>query len=394
MNSLNDKLIEELKTIEYNNIIPLVEKKTAPSFEELKILYNDNKIKIKTISKLYGWTNSNKISQLINDYNFEKWHLDFEFKPKSHGEFIEELKEKSVSELAREYNVDRGKISKYIKKHNLTIGYHIELSKISNDDLIKELENDFIFNIANKYSVCPYELKRKLKVDNIDIFDINLNESVIKTKLIEFVNNNPTYEGKTITHEKRLYKYVLSETKDHYLKTDKVTERVYRIVNGYKHDQIDKCVHCSDDLKFYTTKLGYGNSDNKICEKCICGYLGIGASKSSQELFKKVYDSCNFLNEDNTFYANLNYEFKINIDYENGLIFTNTNKKFYRVDFKYNNKIIEFDGEFWHNDESKETSKDLYLESMGYDIIHIKHSEFIKNPQKEINKCIEFLKRE
>ena len=54
MNSLNDKLIEELKTIEYNNIIPLVEKKTAPSFEELKILYNDNKIKtpIKKDNKL------------------------------------------------------------------------------------------------------------------------------------------------------------------------------------------------------------------------------------------------------------------------------------------------------------------------------------------------------
>src|SRR5574344_1795875 len=194
MNRLKDKLIEKLKTIDYKDIIPIVEKKSPPSFDELKILYNDNKIKIKTISKLYGWSNSNKISQLVDQYGFEKWHLDFEFKPESHERFITELKSSSVSEIARKYNVNRDRVAKYIKKHNLTIGYYNSLSKVTSEDLIRELENDFIFNIANKYSVSPYELKRKLTVDNIDIFDIKLNESVIKNKLIEFVDTNPTYE--------------------------------------------------------------------------------------------------------------------------------------------------------------------------------------------------------
>ena len=179
--------------------------------------------------------------------------------------------------------------------------------------MIKELETDFIFNVASKYGVTPYELKRKLKVDNIDIFDIKLNESVIKNKLIEFVDTNPTYEGKTITHEKRLYNYVLKETKDHFLESDKVTERVYRIVNDYKHDQIDKCVHCSDNLKFYTTKLGYGNSNNRICIYCLPNYMSCGVSKVSQELFEQVFNELDFLDETNTKFSNLNGEFTLHI---------------------------------------------------------------------------------
>lgn len=391
---ITDEFIIEFINTNYEDIKPLKDKKFTPTYNELKILYNDNKCKIKNISKLYGWTNSNKISQLIDEYGFEKWHLDFEFKPNSHEIFINDLKTTSISEMARKYNVDRSKISKYIKKNNIKINYFNDLSSLECNDLIKMLSQDFIFNIAKIYNVSPYELKRKLKTQNIDIFDIELDKDIIVEKLIEFVNNNPTYEGKTITHEKRLYNYVMNKTKEHILDSDKITERVYRIVNNYSHDQVDKCVHCQNKLKFYTTVLGYGNSDNKICEKCICGYLGIGASKSSQELFESVYNHCDFLNSNNTHYANLNYEFKVDIDYEKGLIFTDTNKKFYRVDFLYNDKIIEFDGEYWHSDDSKETSKDLYLESVGYTVLHIKHSEYIYDKQKEINKCIEFLKRE
>ena len=389
---ITQEFINEFKTKKYDEIVSLKEKKFDPTKEELKLLYSVNKIKIKHISKLYGWSNSNKISQLIDKYGFDKWHLDHDFKPKSKELFIEELKVKSVSELAREYNVDRSKISKYIKKNNLSIEYFNPISSLSHSDLIKELETDFIFNVASKYGVTPYELKRKLKVDNIDIFDIKLNESVIKNKLIEFVDTNPTYEGKTITHEKRLYNYVLKETKDHFLESDKVTERVYRIVNDYKHDQIDKCVHCSDNLKFYTTKLGYGNSNNGICIYCLPNYMSCGVSKVSQELFEQVFNELDFLDETNTKFSNLNGEFTLHIPDE--LKNEYTNKFYYNLDFKYKNKIIEFDGIYWHDNDDYENAKDDVLKIMEYDILHIKENDYYNNPQKEINKCIEFLKRE
>lgn len=389
---ITDEFIIEFINTNYEDIKPLKDKKFSPTYNELKILYNDNKCKIKNISKLYGWTNSNKISQLIDEYGFEKWHLDFEFKPNSHEIFINDLKTTSISEMARKYNVDRSKISKYIKKNNIKINYFNDLSSLECNDLIKMLSQDFIFNIAKIYNVSPYELKRKLKTQNIDIFDIELDKDIILEKLIEFVNNNPTYEGKTITHEKRLYNYVMNKTKEHILDSDKITERVYRIVNNYSHDQVDKCMFCKDGLKFYTTVLGYGNSNNNLCKKCLPNYMSCGVSKVSQELFNTIYNSCDFLNINNTKYSELNGEKTLSIpdDLKNSY----TNKHYYNIDFLHNNKIIEFDGTYWHNDSNYENAKDDVFRELGFEVLHIDESDYYNDKQKEINKCIEFLKRE
>lgn len=85
--------------------------------------------------------------------------------------------------------------------------------------------------------------------------------------------------------------------------------------------------------------------------------------------------------------------------------------KRFRYDFKYNNKIIEFNGDYWHcnpktyspeyfNSQLKMTAKEKWqidklkefvAISEGYSILVIWESEYKENPNAVIEKCIQFL---
>ncbi len=89
------------------------------------------------------------------------------------------------------------------------------------------------------------------------------------------------------------------------------------------------------------------------------------------------------------------------------------NSEAYIYDMKYNNKIIEFNGDFWHSnpnkfDEShkcpytkrsqkeihaKDTDKLRIANKHGYEVKIIWESEYNSNKQPIINECIEFLKQ-
>jgi hypothetical protein len=79
-------------------------------------------------------------------------------------------------------------------------------------------------------------------------------------------------------------------------------------------------------------------------------------------------------------------------------------------DFVFNNKIIEFNGDYWHAnpkiyDKNKiltggitafekweiDKQKILLANSHGYEVLTIWESEFVENPNHIINKCIKFL---
>lgn len=122
-------------------------------------------------------------------------------------------------------------------------------------------------------------------------------------------------------------------------------------------------------------------------------------SKISQKLFWKIYSILE--NKKDIFFKELNDEFFINIKDEN----------FFVVDFKYKNKIIEFQGDFWHMNpkiyESEEINsirkisaseiwetdlkKKTILEKNNYNILFIWEQDFKNNPQETIKKCLEFL---
>lgn len=87
------------------------------------------------------------------------------------------------------------------------------------------------------------------------------------------------------------------------------------------------------------------------------------------------------------------------------------NKKHYAYDFEYKNKIIEYNGDYWHcnpkmyskdfihrtrhitaneiwkNDEAKIKA----AKSFGYDVLVVWESEYLLNKDYVIKKCIKFL---
>lgn len=105
-------------------------------------------------------------------------------------------------------------------------------------------------------------------------------------------------------------------------------------------------------------------------------------SKISQELFWSIYDKLSI--KDNCYFKELNSEF-----------FLRKNEFIFFPDFVYKNKIIEYDGIYWHDSEKDDIRNKIY-EDLGYEVLIINSDEYNrKNKPKEIiNKCLNFLENE
>ena len=111
-----------------------------------------------------------------------------------------------------------------------------------------------------------------------------------------------------------------------------------------------------------------------------------GISKISQKFLWSVFEKLNLEQQKNCFFGELNREFKFYV-YENNLTII-------LADFKMGNKIIEFNGDYWHSfpeTKKRDKLKKKYLESKGYEILYIKEKNYNKNPIKEIKKSLKFL---
>ena len=132
---------------------------------------------------------------------------------------------------------------------------------------------------------------------------------------------------------------------------------------------------------------------NKRQTKWLKSFSKNNYSKISQELFnsiKKIYD-CK-----NVYYAT--HERPDMLKYKNKEYRLNLNSRSILPDFidLEKKKIIEFDGNYWHNQKvpqnpQREKNRDKAIIEMGYEVIHISESDYKKNPEREIQKCINFL---
>jgi hypothetical protein len=108
-------------------------------------------------------------------------------------------------------------------------------------------------------------------------------------------------------------------------------------------------------------------------------------SKISQELFWILYHLIPDTND--TYFHDLNNEYVIKIpekyNHENIIMM---------LDFKYKNKIIEYNGNYWHNTE-KDKIRYSILNEMGYQTLIITSDDFNRNkkPKEIIDKCLKFL---
>jgi hypothetical protein len=110
-------------------------------------------------------------------------------------------------------------------------------------------------------------------------------------------------------------------------------------------------------------------------------------SKISQDLFWEIYSKISNDERIESYFYELNYEYTFYV-WENGMTII-------RVDFKLRDKIIEFDGDYWHSKQEqmvKDKIRDEYLTGKGYFIKRVKESEYRANKEHIINECLNFLK--
>ena len=96
-----------------------------------------------------------------------------------------------------------------------------------------------------------------------------------------------------------------------------------------------------------------------------------GVSKISQELFWKVYehlpDKCD------CYFSELNKEILLRED-----------EKIYFPDFVYKNKIIEYDGKYWH-DEEKDVIRNNFYSKLGYKLLIVRSDEFNRDKKSGVD---------
>lgn len=238
---------------------------------------------------------------------------------------------------------------------------------------------------------------------------------------------------------------------DDILTTNKFSEKIYRIINYTKYP-IDKkllCEKCDNELKFYSFTTGYGYAEykNDLCADCnnrmsienrfIRRYgkikgkekykeyldnrkgvlsldwfnekygedgpnkyeehwkynfsqrINLPFSKISQELFWKIYKNIN--KPDKCRFAELNDEKRINLNKYDKKLLKDYNKVCFFIDFLYNNKVIEFDGVYWHQDKTVDILKDVILKMKGYEVLRIDEGLYLKEPDKCLKTCLKFL---
>lgn len=117
-------------------------------------------------------------------------------------------------------------------------------------------------------------------------------------------------------------------------------------------------------------------------------------SKISQEMFDSIYDKIKDkfnLIQYATRAKGISKRNELN-NYEH-VFFTEDGFHCIFVDFFVGdvNKIIEFDGSYWHKDIEKDLKRDQFLKDMGYEVLRIKENEYRQNPKETIEKCIDFI---
>lgn len=265
--------------------------------------------------------------------------------------------------------------TKYIKENGTE---HLNAKQIKKTKI-----KNFGENFGNVIVKRGWE-RSKEKLNDIEF--IQLTNIDIKEKLNEFLKT---------TKSQALYKSILQKDPNLFLNIDKIfenklevlsskkfTEKIYRILND--DYEIWLCKKCNKyKYNFYTIE---NPTSNYLCKKC----NKAGFSILSQELFFSIYDSLNDEEKKTkTNFAMLNNEKHIVLN-DNEKEFVGIHHMF--LDFIYSNKIIEFDGDYWHkNSKEKDDKKDTILKNRGYEILRIKESEYNKNKQICIKSCLTFL---
>lgn len=296
------------------------------------------------------------------------------------------IKEKSISAISRELKINR---KKDIVRNKL-IEYDIKLRTKSEEKHTK-------FYISQTNKTCQERYNSNFPSSK---------ESINYIKLAEIQNTKQNQENYKDLIHLRTQKIKQTKLKKYNDKNYVNSEKAKQTRNNRTQEQKLQ----SDLIRRQKCFILYGvyhpSQRQEIKEKKIKSRLKNKGnnlySKSSQKLFWNVYNQLE--NKEHIYFGELNKEFG-----QYDII----NKKGYFYDFvdTINKKVIEFNGDYWHmnpliyestsfNKSVQLTAQEIwnndcqkikYINSMNYDVLVIWHSEYKKNKEFVINKCLEFL---
>lgn len=277
-------------------------------------------------------------------------------------------------------------------------------------------------NYRNKFFNSIKESRKSEKYfdPNIELYQLDELKIILK----EITKNWSQGTNRKIFKNKKVFASILHFTKDMILYGDKISEKIYRLIHNVQ-DPI--CEECGHKKKFNTIHIGYSDCGNRDCNalrtKIKTGqkrffenltedqrkelnrrkYTIETREKMSKSAKRRVADKNKFRVKSskaaNAFFnelLNLGYMGKCDLNEGevrfNVLHVKTLNNSVIFVDFTLGNKIIEYDGDYWHKDKLKnDAARDEYLNEIGYEVLRIKHSDVIKNKEKEMCKSISFL---
>lgn len=238
--------------------------------------------------------------------------------------------------------------------------------------------------------------------------------------------NNPNHSSKT-TEQQRKERSPFS--KDFYKARGRSEEEVHNFVKTALKDRLTET-----QLEYWIAK-GYNKETAKemltnrqrtfTLEKCITKY---GAEKGKEmwkkrqekwkkaltEHFSKYGDKRNALAQSEfAIYCieKICNKMNIIIPFSEKFITNKDTGKHFSFDFQYENKLIEFNGDYWHcnplkysfdyfNKRKNMTAKEIWeydeekiktAESYGYKVLVVWESEYNENKENTIQKCIDFI---
>ena len=148
-------------------------------------------------------------------------------------------------------------------------------------------------------------------------------------------------------------------------------------------------------------KEKYGNEKGKKIfsdrqKKWLKNYKKSNFSNISQELFWEIYNSLENRDNFEIYFATLKNGKRTN-DKTNNEYILQLNDSFIKPDFfiKNKNKIIEFDGNYYHRLIPENAKRDLIRDEKiiknGYSVLHINEYDYHKNKANIIHQCINYL---
>jgi hypothetical protein len=366
-----------------------------PTKEQLEFDYYNLSMTQQQIAKKYGFKTRQPIGRLFKKYNIisksksqTAKDKDVSNNPIPPKEVIEKLytKTNSVSELARILNVSRKRATNWIKYYDINITYF--KNDICNKTLFKELHTMSIKEAAVKYNISTTKIKSRVPF----VPKVEYNIERLKEIISLYDLNNQGFSKAITLDDENVYNSILEHTNNHFRFGDKITERVYRIINNFSPEKIISCKETGEPLKFYTMELGYGNSHLQLSKTGFvwADIFTSNFSKVSQNMFWEIYELLNDSYKKECYFSLLNNEFKVLITEQHSPY----NKFNYSMDFLYKTKNIEFDGDYWHSlswVKNKDKLRDEYLKSKGFEILRIQEKDYRNNKQETLNRCIKFL---